>query len=160
MKDIKNIKPNKKSGYIQGYYTPINPTKYKGQYPIIYRSSIEKKFMIQCDTDPRIIEWMSETFSINYYNILDKKWHAYWPDFLVKIKGSNGFPVTYVVEAKSDKQLVKPVRPKNNNTKALAKYVEAYKTYVTNVCKIETLKKFAQSHGMKVLLYTENSKTI
>ena len=47
---IKNVKPNKNSGFIQGYFNPKNPEKYKGPSPIIYRSSWERKFMIMCDS--------------------------------------------------------------------------------------------------------------
>ena len=69
-----------------GTYIPNNPNKYKGTKKIIWRSSWELKFMKYCDREPNIIEWISEPFPISYYLPTDKKWHRYYPDFLVKTR--------------------------------------------------------------------------
>ena len=83
---IKKIKPTSKSGYKQGYYKPRFPEKYMGPGPIIYRSSWERKFCHWCDHNEDVLNWISEPFSIKYFNILDKKFHNYYPDFYVKMK--------------------------------------------------------------------------
>ena len=46
---IKKVKPTSKSGFKQGYYKPKYPQKYRGEGPIIYRSSWERKFCYWCD---------------------------------------------------------------------------------------------------------------
>ena len=38
--------------YVQGQYKPINPEKYVGTYPIVFRSSWEHKVMVLFDTNP------------------------------------------------------------------------------------------------------------
>jgi hypothetical protein len=155
-KSIKNIKPSHKSGYIQGYFEPINNEKYIGDRPIIYRSSYEKKFAIYCDTNPNITKWSSEPFAIKYFSNIDNKHHTYFPDFYLKIKRSNGYD-EYVVEVKPKSQLTKPKPPKKNTQKAILSYKRAYLTYVLNYIKINALKKFAESRNYKILLITEKS---
>ena len=68
---IKKVKPTVKSGYKQGYYKPKFPQKYRGEGPIIYRSSWERKFCHWCDHNEDVIMWISEPFSIPYFNMLD-----------------------------------------------------------------------------------------
>ena len=44
-----------------GRYVPTNPKKYKGNpTTIYYRSLWERKFMVYCDKNPRILEWGSD----------------------------------------------------------------------------------------------------
>ena len=52
--------------YIQGQYTPVNPGKYVGTYPIIFRSSWEFTVMKLLDTNPNILNWASESLKIPY----------------------------------------------------------------------------------------------
>ena len=65
---IKKVKPTSKSGFKQGYYNPINPQKYIGEHPIIYRSSWERKFCHWCDHNEEVIkpppkdpDWFNES---------------------------------------------------------------------------------------------------
>ena len=42
----------------KGRYVPTNPKKYKGNpNTIYYRSLWERKFMVYCDINPKILEW-------------------------------------------------------------------------------------------------------
>lgn len=156
---IKNIKPSNKSPYIQGYFKPLNESKYIGPRPIIFRSSWERKFANYCDTSSHIIKWSSEPFSVNYFNILDQKIHTYYPDFYVKIK-RNGKISEYIVEVKPISQLKKPIPPKRRTPRSIKSYNDALRTYVINACKIEALKKFAKHRNYEVLLVTEKSYMI
>ena len=62
----------------KGIYKPTNPKKYVGNpNNIIYRSLLERRFMVYCDNNPGIIQWASEELPIRYYNPIDKKWHRY-----------------------------------------------------------------------------------
>lgn len=160
MSGIKNIKPTDKSGFKQGYFTPINLKKYVGKYPIIYRSSWELKFCHFCDNSEDIVLWSSETFEIKYFNILDQKYHKYYPDFYVKKKINEDTFIEFIVEIKPSSQLKKPEYPKSNRKKVLESYRYACNTYITNICKIDALKKFAESRNYKWVLLTEKTKHI
>lgn len=160
---IKKVKPNSNSGFHQGYFKPKNITKYNGPFPIIYRSSWERKFCYWCDQNENVVSWMSEPFSIDYFNILDNKFHKYYPDFYFRIKrgvDENGHDIieSYVVEVKPKKQLQKPKEPKRKSAKAMQNYKKAFETFVTNNCKIDALRKAAKHRGFKVMLLTEDSK--
>jgi hypothetical protein len=154
--NIKNVKPTLKSGYKQGYYKLYNPNKYIGPGPIIYRSSWEKKFCHWCDHNTEVISWVSEPFSIKYFNILDKKFHEYFPDFYLKMN-RDGIIEEYVVEIKPKAQLQKPEIPKRKTTKSVANFKSAYETYVRNLCKTDALRKAAEQRKFKVMLITEDS---
>lgn len=155
--DIKKLKPNHKSGFKQGYYSPKNRNKYIGTLPIIYRSSWERKFCHWCDHNEYVIYWASEPLGVKYYNILDKKFHTYYPDFYVKIN-KDGMIDEYLVEVKPKAQLQKPKLPKRKTKKAMKNYKYGYETYIRNLCKTDALNKLAESRNYKVMLLTEDSK--
>lgn len=154
--NIKNVKPNAKSGFKQGYYSPKNREKYIGPGPIIYRSSWEHKFCKWCDLNENVMAWVSEPFSIKYYNILDKKFHNYFPDFYVKLKKEDTIE-EYLVEIKPKAQLQKPIPPKRKTAKAMENFKYGYETYVKNLCKTDALNKIATQRNYKVMLLTEES---
>ena len=115
---IKNLKPNSNSGFIQGYYNPINPDKYIGPTPIIYRSSWERKFCIMCDTKENVLKWSSEPVTIKYKWTKDGREHKYYPDFYMKTAGENDeAPVEWLVEIKPEAQIKKPLPPKTKSKK-------------------------------------------
>ena len=154
---IKKVKPTVKSGFKQGYYKPVNIEKYVGAFPIIYRSSWERKFCHWCDHNEDVISWMSEPFSIKYFNLLDKRFHNYFPDFFITMKNGEE-QINYVVEIKPKSQLVKPKPPSRKSKKAFENYKYSYETYVKNLCKTDALNKEAVRRNFKVMLLTEDSK--
>ena len=156
MKNIKDLRPSKKSGYKQGYYEINEKAKYIGKYPVIFRSSWEKKFCQYCDNNPDIIKWSSEPFRIQYFNIMDKEFHYYFPDYFIQIKKADRI-LQYVVEIKPKSQLMKPIIPKKKTLKAAMSYKKALSTYVTNLCKIRALKNFARDRNFEVLIITEKN---
>lgn len=158
-RSIKHLKPNLTSRYNQGYYHPVNENKYVGDRPIIYRSSWEYEFSKYCDTTPEIIYWSSEPVGIRYWNVVTKKFHTYFPDYVIKVS-KDGVVQNYLIEVKPKAQLKKPIPPKKETIKSLKRYYEAYKTYIINMCKIEALKKFAEMNDYKVLVVTEDSKIL
>ena len=153
---IKKVKPTSKSGFKQGYYKPTFPQKYRGGDLIIYRSSWERKFCHWCDHNENVINWISEPFSIKYYNVLDKKFHNYFPDFYVKMN-KDGIIEEYIVEIKPKEQLKKPTPPKRNTKKAIENFKYVYEMYVRNLCKADALNKVANQRNFKVMLLTEDS---
>src|SRR5210317_1511270 len=98
----------------KGLYKPTNPKKYVGNpNQIVYRSLLERRFMRYCDLNPDIEYWASEELPIRYYNPLDKKYHRYFPDFIIKTIKNDKF----VIEIKPSRQTAKPKTPKKK-TKA------------------------------------------
>ena len=158
-RSIKHLKPNINSRYTQGYYHPVNEEKYVGDRPIIYRSSWEYEFSKYCDITPEIIYWSSEPIGIRYWNAVTKKFHTYFPDYVIKIN-RDGKIENYLIEVKPKSQLKKPTAPKKETVKSLKRYYAAYKTYMVNICKIEALKKFAELHNYQVIILTEDSKIL
>ena len=103
---------------IKSRYKPKHPRKYQGNHNnIICRSSWERKFCRYCDLTENIVAWASEEISIPYLSPVDKRPHRYYPDFLMKVRESNGSIKTYVVEVKPKKQ-TKPPKKKTRVTKS------------------------------------------
>ena len=97
----------------RGRYIPTYPKKYKGDPSnIIYRSLWERKFMVYCDRNDRILEWGSEEFFIPYRSPLDGKIHRYFPDFYVKVKTKQNTIKKWVVEVKPKAQTRPPRTPR------------------------------------------------
>ena len=95
-----------------GRYIPSNKKKYKGNpTTIYYRSLWERKFMVYCDKNPRVLEWGSEELIIPYRLPTDGKIHRYFPDFYVKVKSADG-----KIPKRKTKSFVKEVYEWGKNT--------------------------------------------
>ncbi len=98
--DIKQLKPNPNSRFKQGYFQGAK--KYFGPEPIIYRSSLEYKFMVKMEMSPSVEKWSSEQIIIPYVmkeKVAGKfvtKRHNYHTDFSVFLKNGK----KYIVEVK------------------------------------------------------------
>ena len=100
----------------KGRYTPINPSKYKGDPTKIYwRSSWELQVMKWLDYHSSIVEWSSEETIIPYKNPLDQRLHRYFPDFKITVNRGGIFE-RYIVEVKP-KVDVKPKKGKKTSNK-------------------------------------------
>ena len=90
----------------QGFFTPANPQKYKGNSNnIIYRSSWELHFMKNfLDVNPSVLKWSSEEIAIPYM-FLDEK-HRYFPDFYMEVKQSDNQVKKFLVEIKAQKDFI------------------------------------------------------
>ena len=98
----------------KGKYYPSYPRKYKGDPTnIIYRSLWERKFMVYCDKNERILEWGSEEIALPYRSPADNKVHRYFPDFYIKVQENTGKIKRYLIEVKPHKQTQKPKNPKD-----------------------------------------------
>ena len=95
----------------KGKFRPQNYKKYKGDHTnIIYRSGWELTFMKYLDRQPEVLKWSSEEIIVPYRSPIDNKVHRYYPDFLIKVKESNGKLKKYVIEIKPKKQTIEPKR--------------------------------------------------
>ena len=140
--DIKNLKPNKKSRYSQGYLDPRSCKKYiDPSHPIIYRSSYEKKFIIWCENNPNVERWGSEVIQIPYK--IKGSDHTYNPDFYVEM--SNG-----------EKWLVE-IKPKNQTTKPINENSWLMNEWIKNNYKWRAAMIFCESKGIKFKILTEDT---
>ena len=131
--------------FSQGRFTPKNPDKYIGTYPIRYRSSWELVFMNKCDTHPNIKQWASESIKIPYRNPLTKKHTIYVPDFLVSYVDKTGKPHVEVIE-------IKPVR---QSMMEKARGARARAVVAINTAKWEAAGKWCKKNGMTFRVMTE-----
>ena len=109
---------SKNPKFHQGYYSPINPNKYIGKGPIVYRSGLELKFMRWCDKTDTILRWSSESIPIPYYDTIQKKKRHYYVDNFVEIQEGNIIK-RYLVEIKPYKQTLEPNQSKKRKKSSL-----------------------------------------
>lgn len=103
--------------------------------------------MRYCDLNEDIIYWASEELPVRYYSPLDKKYHRYFPDFVVKtVKGHK-----YMIEIKPSRQVGKPKPPKKK-TKA---YMRESFEYIKNQAKWSAAKQYCEDNGMQFKIITE-----
>ena len=100
----------------KGKYYPSYPRKYKGDPTnIIYRSLWERKFMVYCDKNESILEWVSEEIAIPYRSPIDNRVHRYFPDFYMKVKERGGVDLMPEMQTKPvNKYLLPRIKSKNS----------------------------------------------
>ena len=141
----------------KGKYKPSYPQKYKGDPTnIIYRSLWERKFMVYCDNNERILEWGSEEIALPYRAPVDNRVHRYFPDFYIKVKESTGEIKKYLIEIKPLKQLSPPPKPKRQTKQYL---YEAYE-YAKNQAKWKAAKEFCDDRQWQFKVITEKELDI
>jgi hypothetical protein len=94
---LQNPKTTKfKQGYFEKHF---KPKKYYGERPIIYRSSLELKYMISLERNPKVEKWSSEKIVIPYLmqekvdgKVVAKK-HRYFTDFIVHMTNDDIFVI-------------------------------------------------------------------
>jgi len=132
----------------RGLYRPTNPKKYVGNTKqIVYRSLLERRFMRYCDLNEDILYWASEELPVRYYSPLDKKYHRYFPDFVVKTANND----KYMIEIKPSRQAVKPKPPK----KKTKSYMRESFEYIKNQAKWQAAKLYCEDKGMQFKIITE-----
>lgn len=157
-KNYMKSRPPKKDGhYKQGYYTPINPEKYGDPDPrIIYRSGLERKFCVYCDTNPNIIKWASEPIGIPYIDPVNGKRRTYYPDYLIIILTGDGTKHKVMVEVKASNMLKMPKQPSKYANKKKKRLYESLKIRVIrNLTKYQFAKEFCKARGMTYTFLTE-----
>ena len=136
----------------KGRYNPVNPKKYKGNpQNIIYRSLWERKFMVYCDTNDKVLEWGSEEIIIPYISPWDGKKHRYFPDFYIKVKQSSGNLKKFIIEVKPKKQ-TRPPKPVERKTK---RWIKEVRTFGINEAKWKHATKWCKDNNMEFKILTE-----
>ena len=137
----------------RGRYYPTHPKKYKGNPSnIIYRSLWERKFMVYCDKNDRILEWGSEEFFIPYRSPIDGKIHRYFPDFYVKVKTKQDTTKKWVVEVKPKIQTRPPRTPKRKTKK----YINEVRNWAINDAKWKNAIEYCKDRNMEFIIITED----
>jgi hypothetical protein len=138
---------------IKSRYKPIYPKKYQGDpNNIICRSSWERIFCRWCDLNDNIIAWGSEEIRIKYYDPVKQKIRTYFPDFIIKVKESNGEIKKYIIEIKPKKQTEAP-KSRSRTTKS---YLNEVYTFATNQAKWKAAEEFCKDHMLEFKIITEN----
>ena len=132
----------------KGKFRPKNPKKYKGDPTnIIYRSLLERRFMRYCDLNQDILYWASEELPIRYFNPIDKKFHRYFPDFVVKTSKQK----KYMIEVKPSRQIGKPKPPK----KKTKSYMRESFEYIKNQAKWQAAKSYCEDNDLEFKIISE-----
>lgn len=143
-------------GYKQGKFTPQNLHKYKGSYPIIYRSSWELKAFMNLDRNPNILSWGSESIVVNYKDPTRKNSiHRYFVDLSYTTKEDDKL-VKYWVEIKPSAQC----KPPERGRKAEKTFINESVTWVRNTAKWSAAANAAKSRGVKFAIWTEKAFTV
>jgi hypothetical protein len=136
----------------QGTFNPRHPERYKGNYPIIFRSSWELKMMQTFDSRTDVLYWSSESNIVHYYHPFKRRMARYFPDFLVAFKDKEGKVTKWLVEVKPYKETIPPViGPRQRKTTKL--YQEA--TFVVNTEKWKAAEKYCRENGLQFKILTE-----
>jgi len=135
-------------------YTPKNPEKYVGKYPIILRSGLEAKFVYWCDNNPNVKFWSSESIEIPYPDPYGKTYKSgklkvrrYYPDFLIQTSGGR-----FLVEVKPYKETIVPKKTARKSDKT---YLQEIFKYKKNIAKWNAAYKFCKKHGLMFKIITE-----
>jgi len=135
-------------------YKPLNRSKYLGNPDnIICRSLWERRVCKYLDNNKNILRWGSEEISIPYYSPADKRWHKYYPDFLIEKKNPNNSTQTLVIEVKPEKQTRPPKPPKRKSRN----YIRECLTYEINKSKWKAAEKLCKERGWEFIILTERN---
>ena len=130
----------------KGHFTPTNPQKYVGTYPIVFRSSWELKVMQMFDQNASFISWDSECLKIPYQNPFTGKYTVYVPDFVVTYVDAKGNQKTEIIE----------VKPAKETFLEQAKSQRAKAAVALNTFKWAAAQAFAVRNGITFRVMTEN----
>ena len=132
----------------KGLYKPTHPKKYVGDHrKIVYRSLLERRFMRYCDLNQDILFWASEELPIRYFNPIDKKYHRYFPDFVVKTSKQK----KYMIEVKPSRQIGKPKLGKKKSKTYMKESFE----YIKNQAKWQAAKSYCEDNGLEFKIISE-----
>lgn len=134
-----------------GFYTPQNPSKYKGDpTKIVFRSSWELKILKYLDANPDVIFYQSEEIVIPYICKSDNRPHRYFPDFFVKFK--NGTQLLIEVKPKHQTQPPKSTKGKREDV-----YIRECMAFAKNISKWEAAKEYCRTRGWTFVIFTEDT---
>ena len=138
----------------KGKYIPINPKKYVGNSSqVIYRSLWERKLMVYCDRNEKVVEWGSEEVIVPYRSPWDGKMHRYFPDFYMKVKQGNGTYKKFIIEVKPKAQCKEPIKTPKRKTR---KWYKEVQTWGINQAKWKSAIDYCENRGREFKILTED----
>lgn len=141
----------------KGKYKPENTDKYVGNpQNIIYRSLLERRFMVFCDRNPNILKWASEELYIPYISPVDNRIHKYYVDFIIEVLEKDGSKKTYLIEIKPERHCFEP---KNSINKSKRTFLKEMKNWAINNSKWKAAKEFADKQNWTFKIITEKNLT-
>jgi hypothetical protein len=142
----------KNQNYTQGIYQPLNPLKYKGSIPIIYRSKLELISMRYLDKNNNILTWGSESVVIPYQSPKDGKVHKYFVDLVASLKDKTGKIQKLLIEVKPEKQ-TRPPTITNKKKQSTMLYEKV--TWAVNQAKWDAARQWCKKNGYTFLILNE-----
>jgi hypothetical protein len=133
--------------FAQGSYVIKNQAKYVGKGTPRYRSGWEHAFMRFLDNNDSIMQWASESISIQYRHPLTGKITNYIPDFLITYRTKNNTLKAELVEIKPKKQSVIEGKMSEKDRMIVA----------VNYAKWDAATKWANRNGMTFRVITEDN---
>ena len=138
--------------YHQGKWKPINESKYQGDINnIVYRSSWERTFMEYLDSNTQVVTWRSEEDVVPYISPVDNRYHRYFVDFWMLLKGGRSI----LVEVKPHAETMPPKLPKSG--RKTKRYINAIKVYAVNQAKWKSAMKWCADRGWEFMIITEKT---
>lgn len=132
--------------FSQGIFKLKNLEKYMGNTLPRYRSSWEYAFMLFCDNNPSIQQWVSEGIKIPYRDPLTGRQTVYIPDFLIHYVDKNLRKHVELIEIKPSNQMIKEQVGKNPYNQA---------QFIKNQAKWAAAAAWAQQRGIKFRVINE-----
>lgn len=143
----------------RGKYKPKNPSKYDGDPTnIIYRSLLERRFMVYCDTNASILKWSSEEIVVPYVSPIDNKWHRYFVDFWVQYRDSTGTLKSILIEVKPLSQTKEPQKIPGGK-KPTRRMITEIMTWGVNQAKWKAAKNYCDDRKWEFKILTEKDLT-
>jgi hypothetical protein len=143
----------------KGRYKPKNSSKYDGDPTnIIYRSLLERRFMVYCDTNSSILKWSSEEIVVPYVSPVDNRWHRYFVDFWIQYKDSNGNLRASLIEVKPMSQTKEPKRLEPGK-KPTRRFISEVMTWGVNQAKWKAATNYCQDRKWDFKILTEKDLT-
>jgi len=140
----------------KGRFKPKNYQKYKGDSTnIIYRSLLERRFMVYCDEKPWVLEWSSEEIIVPYVSPKDNRWHRYFPDFYMKYRDSNNNIKSCLVEVKPYSQTKEPKQSMTPTGRPTRRFLNEAITWGVNQAKWKAAIEYCLDRGWEFKILTE-----
>jgi hypothetical protein len=105
------------------------------------------------DRKPDVLSWSSEEMTIPYISPVDGRYHRYFPDFLVKLRTSDGKLKTLMVEIKPKKES-KPPERKNRVTK---QYINEVSKWGVNRAKWKAAIEYCKDRKWEFIVLTSDT---
>ncbi len=142
------------NGYwVQGVFNPVHKRKYNGSWPITYRSRPELLVMKWMDSQRNVLRWSSESVVIPYRLSQDDRLRKYFVDFSCDWLNADGTVTKLLIEYKPKHKTVPPKKGRKSDKTYLNECLE----YNMNQTKWKYANVWAQKHGYKFLVISEDS---